>query len=876
MTLLQTKLFAPQMQKNIVLRSRLLEKLNNSSSPIFQISAPAGSGKSTLISQWLHSYKKKYCWISLDELDNDIGRFLSYVIEAITPFFSDKEINTIQSTNYKIKEQLEVFKKIANLFASSSSTITIVFDDYHYISNKELISSVQLWLDYLPPQIQFIFISREELPFQTARLRSQHKIEIITSKELAFSFDEVSEFYNNIPDLSISDESKKLINEKTEGWVTGLQLSTLYLENNDQKSLQEFNGSIAAINQYFSEEIIAKLSKNMSSFLSATSILLRFNASLCDYVTEREDSNSIVEDLKQRQLFIIPLDENNTWYRYHHLLSTSFEKQLSENEKQRLYCRASDWCNENRYYEEAYRYACKAKRYDDAINIFDNIDFSSWGTIFESNSYSLLLMLPEEIRQNNVNVIVHLARELLMMDNYNEAINLLNHAQTIMQSPHFKGNRELYTGRISVLLVSIGHLTGDNQLIFNNANSALTLVEFESDYYWLCQSYVIKGGIELISGNLHPAISSFKKSCDYAKLHGSTTLTSMATFLWLTSLGVTGDINLIDKAINSPEIKRDQYHSPANMTDITYFELKGEIELGSGKIDNAIALFEEAFNQATTSSLIHRRNIYTLQVRLALASLMKRDYSYECIIDKILEDHEIMHWIHAQSIAYKGRLSIFKKDNHGVENWLHHTTAAENPSTVLVHNQSMYVLYGASLRFLKKIDLACNYLYRLTTQLYNLDSYYEGLEAHLLYVLCLKDKGDSTLFQKEITALFDKTFELMLFRHFYFWIADSIALIEEIHEKKLYAPLHKNLIPKILKELKTFNNQYLSTETYNLSDREIEVLTLVSKGYSNQEVSKLLYISLNTVKTHLKNINTKLDTTKRTEAVNLARELAII
>ncbi|OKH47625.1 hypothetical protein NIES2101_23155 [Calothrix sp. HK-06] len=315
--LLSTKFYIPSIRSPLVQRARLIEKLNyGMGCKLTLISAPAGFGKTTLLSEWLRQTKKPVYWLSLDEGDNDLKPFFTYFIAALQ--FESKKIgssilsmlNEIEFTNYE-----SFLIPLINEIAKLKQDITLVLDDYHLITNCLIHSSLTFLLEHLPPQLHLAIASRVEPPLPVARLRARNQLTEIRGADLRFSNTEAALFFNQVMKLSLTKEQIEEIQTPTEGWIAGLQLAALSIQDapDISKFIESFKGSQRHILDYLVEEVLEQQTQPIQSFLLKTSILEQMCGALVEEVLGSEsqlDGTSILEYLENRNLFIVPLDND--------------------------------------------------------------------------------------------------------------------------------------------------------------------------------------------------------------------------------------------------------------------------------------------------------------------------------------------------------------------------------------------------------------------------------------------------------------------------------------------------------------------------------------------------------------------------------------
>jgi LuxR family maltose regulon positive regulatory protein len=405
--LLTTKVYIPPTRPDLVSRPRLVERLNAGllgqsgdqgrlafARKLTLISAPAGFGKTTLLSEWTGDLPSwiRVAWLSLDEGDNDPTRFWRYVIAALQTV--DATVGETAQATMKSPQQpsLEtlVTALMGDILAAFPSSregrpcVVLVLDDYHVIQAKSIHDSLDLFLNNLPPQFHVVITTREDPPLSLPRRRGRRELVEIRAADLRFTKGETTELLSTVSGLDLPAEDIAALENRTEGWVVGLQLATLSLQELDHEDQHDFVIAFAGddryIVDYLVDEVFQRQPSHVQSFLLQTSILDRLCSALCDAVTGRDDGRAILDHLDRANIFVVPLDNRRHWYRYHHLFADLLRQRLSQSPLQMgerkgraslahgegeggtdaLVLRASRWCESEGFAIEAVSYALAA------------------------------------------------------------------------------------------------------------------------------------------------------------------------------------------------------------------------------------------------------------------------------------------------------------------------------------------------------------------------------------------------------------------------------------------------------------------------------------------------------------------------------------
>lgn len=389
--LLKTKLFVPRTRAELVLRPRLTEQLAAGlNRRLTLVSAPAGTGKTTLLAEWIQQHRPSVAWVSLDEGDNDPTRLASYLIAALNLIEASlgQEARALLAASHS-----PAFKAILSLLindlAGCSQSLVLVLDDYHLIEEPAIHEGFAFLLDHLPHQLHLILASRTEPPLPLARLRSRDLLSEFHAADLRFTPGECAAFLNQVMSLDLSVEDVATLETRTEGWIAGLQFAALSLSSiTDRGARQRFietlSGRDRHLVDYLLAEVLQRQSEEIQHFLLRTAILERMNGALCEAVTGCPGGEAVLEVLDRAHLFVVPLDNERRWYRYHHLFADLLRQRLTQTVAQAgimdLHRRASQWYEAHAWPDEAIDHALAAQDFERAARLMEPLLSSTlWG-----------------------------------------------------------------------------------------------------------------------------------------------------------------------------------------------------------------------------------------------------------------------------------------------------------------------------------------------------------------------------------------------------------------------------------------------------------------------------------------------------------------
>ena len=365
--LLATKLRVPRIRPGLVARPRLVERLEEASDrELVLVSAPAGFGKSTLLAEWVRATDRPVAWLSLDVDDNDPSRFWRYVSAAIGqvhPELAEPGAAMLDAADQRAVQA--VVGALVNQLAEHPGELALVLDDYHVIDSPAIHDSVALLLDRLPQGMRVIVAGRSDPPLALASMRAGGQLVEVRARDLRFSPEEATALLLEAWGLDVPEQSLVALVERTEGWVTGLQLAALSLRGTSDpvRLVAGFTGSHRYVLDYLTEEVLERQPDSVRSFLLETSILERLSGPLADAVTGGSEGQRMLEALERANLFLVALDEERRWYRYHRLFADLLHVRLQERDRERvaeLHGRAAAWCEEHGLVDDAVRHALAA------------------------------------------------------------------------------------------------------------------------------------------------------------------------------------------------------------------------------------------------------------------------------------------------------------------------------------------------------------------------------------------------------------------------------------------------------------------------------------------------------------------------------------
>ncbi len=404
MPILAMKLYLPPLRPNVVSRPRLLERLNEGlHRKLTLISAPAGFGKTTLVSEWIAGIDRQVAWLSLDTGENDPTLFLTYLVAAlqtIVPHIGEGVMGVLQSSQPPPPEA--ILTALLNEITTLPDHFVLVLDDYHVIDAKAVDQAITYLVEHLPPQMHLVIATREDPQLPLARLRVRSHMTELRAADLRFTASEASAFLSQVMGLSLSTEDIAALEDHTEGWIAGLQLAALSMQGQEDVSgfIQAFAGDHRYIVDYLVEEVLERQPVSVRNFLLQTSILDRLSGPLCDAVTGQEEGSARLEALERGNFFVVPLDDKRHWYRYHHLFAEVLSAHLLAEQPDQvpaLHRRASEWYEQHGSADDAIRHALAAADFARAAALVELAVPAMGRSRQETTALGWLKALPDEL-----------------------------------------------------------------------------------------------------------------------------------------------------------------------------------------------------------------------------------------------------------------------------------------------------------------------------------------------------------------------------------------------------------------------------------------------------------------------------------------------
>jgi LuxR family maltose regulon positive regulatory protein len=877
-TLLRTKYQAPAARAGAVARPRLTQKLNaGAQRRLILISAPPGFGKTTLLAEWLaDTPSRRVAWVTLDETDNDALQLLHYLIAALQQIDAHIGVTAQQFISAPQVPPLNaLLVSLVSDLANSDQELLLVLDDYHCLISPAAQQVAQFLLEHLPPAVHLIIATREDPPLPLARLRARGESVEIRERDLRFTRDEAAAFLSQTMGLALDAPAVELLSTRTEGWVAGLQLGALVLQEGAEygsadKLAASFTGNDRYVIDYLMSEVLDDQVEPLRTFLIQTAILDQLSAELCDAVTARADSRVLLEQLEQKNLFLIPLDHRREWYRYYRLFREFMRTQLNPADIATLHQRAADWYAAHGLKHEAIQHAFACARTSGQWEQVAGLIRDSADEQFQSGAVASLRTwldaLPEDIIDHDGELATYRAWARVMGGDITRAErDTANAARALGEAP------SPALGKLLALQAVMAVGRRDHEQVIRLAQRALEMLG-DREQRWRTIALWELAEAQERTRPIEQAIASLRRIRADLHLQGNYLFAPAIDAFLASALNNQGQRH---EAIAVCEQRLAHQADLGNVppvlsvmviTNLALLHWEGdELEQAEPYVRRAVDAAEQlgspdliAFALGCSALVAQARG----QPEQALALLQRVESlsTYETFSDS--------SWLRACA----AHIHLQRGELDAVARWatLEGFSADSEPSFL---SMDALTMYARLLIHQGQMPEARRLLERLEqfSAARGLQRY--QISVHLLQALAASENGEAGAAR------------------------DYAVRSLKIGVPEGYVQRYRDEDPRIRAVLASvryvapaFIDQVLGTPTpatisapaptqalvEPLTEREIEILRLLDAGLANAEIARRLVIATGTVKRHLNNLYGKLGVESRTQAIARGRELGLL
>ena len=910
--ILATKLYLPSPTTTLVARPRLLDRLHAVlRRPLTTVIAPAGFGKTTLVSTWAAGVAADgvaaVAWLTLDAYDDDPSYFWTAVIAAlqtIDPALG-REVLPFLNTMTPSSPQHLLTPLINQLAEHATSSIVLILDDYHVISASAIHAALTFIVDHLPPHIHVILTSRSDPPLPVARLRARGQLVELRAADLRFTPEETASFLNDVMGLQLAADTNAALEARTEGWIAGLHLSALSMQNHTDRAgfVRSLTGSHHYILDYLVEEVLQRQPTPIRTFLLQTAILDQLCASLCNAVTGSAESVTALEVVAHANLFLIPLDDERRWYRYHHLFVEMLRARLAEEQPayiSELHRRASDWyarhaAGETAMQGEAIRHALAAGDGERAVAIIDEAVENLWARNEVTTLRAWLTVLPTAVLRGHPRQAIRLAQILLVNGSLADVPPLLDVATAALGRVALPSDEQTaLRGKIAVvrshLLRNADHIKEALAL----AEQALALLPDSAHHSRALAAL----GLALayhFQGTLPVADASYRDAITLCEAMGDRYFEITARCMHSRLLIERGDLRGAEAAFQHA-LQRATLG--ARRLPIAGWALigLGTVAYARNDLQFAEHMLTEGFDLVQRAGIRNARyhaGVALIQLRLAQSDLEDaRETAARLSLD--IEASHIPHFIR-WAAAMQALVDLRRGDLAAATRWAH--TFQPRPDALIFTDKAAFAIFVRVLLATGQADAARRWIAAQRAHIAPFEHIETQVELHLLDALALFATGEQATAGVALESALALAAPAGFVRLFLDAGTPIGALLARRPQDDPQDDPRAAFVEHLLTafgDLSVTNDALRSpepppsvkraprapAESVNLieplSERELEVLRFMAAGFSNQAIADRLIISVPTVKKHGSNIFAKLQATNRSAAVARARDFHLL
>ena len=890
--LLSTKLHAPRPRRGAVRRPRLTNRLagDHEAPALTLVSAPAGFGKTTLLAEWL-AHTKRTAWFSIDAGDNEPGVFWAYVVTAlqsVEPGVGHRAMAILGSSPASAEPALA---SLLNDLDALDDDIVLVLDDYHVIESTDIHQALTFVLEHLPRSVHLVIGSRSDPPLPLPRLRARGELVEIRAADLRFTTEEAASYFNAVTGLSLNGDDVAALERRTEGWIAALQLAALSMQGRDDVGvfIENFTGDDRFVVDYLAEEVLERQPQAIRDFLLHTSVLNRLTGSLCDALTGGRDGKVMLETLDRANLFIVPLDDHRSWYRYHHLFGDVLHARLLDARSdivEELHRRASAWYDRHGDHAEAIAHALNGRHFERAAELIELAAPMMRRTRQEGTLRRWLDAVPEDLFDARPVLSMALvgarmaAGDTTGVDRLLRRVEPWAHPATSTAPPHGASAPIVFDAhefarlpaQLSVYSAALALLGGDIAGTITHAERALEVTE-PSDHLGRGSASALVGLARWTTGDLESAGNRY---ADVVRA-----LTDAEH--WADALGASlglADIRLAQGRLGDAA----QAFDAGLRLAADHPGLRGSADMHVGLTD---VLVERNDVEAAAQHLRASRELgehaglpqYPYRWRVAAARLHCAEGDPAAALALLDEAERVYNTDFSPSVqpipALRARIQVRAGDISAAMRWAieRGLTAADELSYVREFEHITLARILLARREGPAVTDALDLIHRLLVAADDGRRGRSALELRVLAALAHNTAGD----RPSAVSMLEEALVRAEPEGYVRVFADEgpamLALLHAVSTRGEGGRHARRVLAAV--STKTGVVPARPDLVEELSDRERDVLRLLRSELSGPDIARELMVSLNTMRTHTRNIYTKLGVSNRREAVRRAGELGL-
>ncbi len=896
--ILSTKLHVPRAPNRLLSRPRVFQRLDRGlERPLTVLAAPAGFGKTTSLCAWLPRAPGPAAWVSLDAGDNDPIQFWTYALTALESAHPGLATTPLAMLQLPHPPPLAtVLRTLINAIAALADDVLLVLDDYHLITAPAIHESVDFLLAHPPAQLHLYLASRSEPPLPLARLRAYDQVIEIRADDLRFQPDEVRTWLTEVMGLRLSAEDVARLAERTDGWAAGLQLAGLSLQGHPDPSrfIASFGGSHRHVLTYLGEEVLAAQPPEIQSFLVRTAILDRLCGSLCDALTGQHDGQAMLARLAQADLFLIPLDDEGRWYRYDHLFADLLRHRLREEhaaEIPDLHRRAARWLEGEGLITEAAEHLFAIPDVADAARLIEQSARAMLVRNEHSAVLSLIGRLPEEAIAARPRLCLYHAGALLSSGRLDGAERWISYAERWLASAPDEqhpaaadSDRRDLAGEVAGLKAALAAMRADAATAIHYARTALETLP-EQDVFSRASAVLTLGLAHEVEGDLHAAndalVEASRLSFAADNLPMATLALRLRAYLLMSQGRLRQAVDLLHQVIQVSESRGGALAALAGgaysgLATILYE--RNDLVGARLAAEKAMALGEQWANpEDEVDGLVRLMLVHQAEGRAAAAVEAAQR------IEQIIRSNATFPWTRALAGAARALLALRQGRLDNAERWARELELIDDDALDRANLSHAFeaVTYARILIAQQRLTEVADLLERLLREAEAAERTGDAIGLRALQALAWQARGESAKALETLERALALAVPEGYVRAFVDEGVPMRALLARLREKLPKGSVLRRYVDTLLAAFdRPSAVQPLDVGPPRLieplSARERDVLLLLARGRSNQEIARQLVVAVSTVKTHVHNLFAKLQVADRLEAVMRARELGLL
>lgn len=916
---IETKFIPPPVRSGYVIRQRLFDlinQVNEQKKQVLLVSAPAGFGKTYLAATWIDQTQNPAAWFSIDKDDNEPLTFWNHFLYALQREYPGVAQKTSEilitagmldfdrpATEHWGESLRRAFlTSLINELNTGEISCLLFLDDVHKLNNAVIFEDLSFLFEYLPLNLKLVFLTRHDPILPVAMLRVRNKLVEIRTVDLQFTQDEMTAFLSRVMHLDLQDHEFAELGKRTDGWIAGLQIAALSMQSSDDPSsfIRNFTGSHRHILDYVDQEVLENVPEDIRSFLLKTSILDRFNLDLCRYIIggnneKALDCEYILSEIERKNLFLIPLDSQRIWFRYHSLFSALLQNTLKSSDAaiyEELHLRASEWCGDNGMVTEALDYVLHVGSVQSAAKL---VEKNAFPFLMRGHATTVLKWI-ERLPIKLVYASARLCLDQIWAYLFTSQLFLAEQMIEYLENhPGFQQDQQV-RNEIIATRAFLYTWKGDSAAVIPTLQQVVNhSIENTSVVFNLCLLLLAIALVDV--GRLEEARTYYQRSLAESRSIGNDSGLQFMLFRFIHDLAITyrnrGQLHeaaaILRQALN--------VENEALVRSAAYFQLQsalGKVLMAQGKFAEAARCFQQGIETAnsveTTSSHNCRINLTRLYLAIGKVGLARE------LMDESnwLERNDDPFMV-ANFQAMEALIHLELGNLERVHTWIlqrgYQTTFTlpekESPRRPRFYIEYELVIAAKYLISSQQYKLAEDFLEKLNSMVNETMNIEHMIDTHILQAILFRQTNRAVDSEEKLLEAIKMADE----SGFVFPFMDKGHIVVAMLDRMRNHSIHGEFISSVL----STNDQYHADFTHhyssppetkpvetrhflreNISRREREILSLLAKGYSDKEIARLLTIAVSTVKYHNHNLYAKLNVNGRMQCVDIARELGLI